>query len=204
MTYPLTYDAENRLTAISGAATSAFVYDGDGKRVKTTIGTTPVVTTYFVGNYFEWNSTTSTATKYYFIGGTRFAMQTGTAAPVYLLADHLGSTHVTVYGTTVTTDVYKAWGEDRNPDSTLPTPYRYTGQRDDGGLGGLLFYNSRYYDPSLGRFSQPDTIVPDAGSPMDWDRYAYSSNNPINYNDPTGHMSSAGDGGICPINGRGK
>jgi YD repeat-containing protein len=47
---PLTYDAENRLTAISGDATATFVYDGDGKRVKTTIGSP---TTYFVGKTYE-------------------------------------------------------------------------------------------------------------------------------------------------------
>jgi hypothetical protein len=33
----LTYNAENRLTGVSGAATAIFVYDGDGKRVKGTV-----------------------------------------------------------------------------------------------------------------------------------------------------------------------
>lgn len=32
------YDAENRLTGISGAATASYVYDGDGNRVKATFG----------------------------------------------------------------------------------------------------------------------------------------------------------------------
>ena len=36
--YTLTYDAENRLTAVSGATTATFVYDGDGNRVKGTAG----------------------------------------------------------------------------------------------------------------------------------------------------------------------
>jgi len=39
----------------------------------------------------------------------------------------------------------------------------------------------------LGRFVQPDSLVPDYFNPLDWDRYAYSRNNPINYNDPDGH-----------------
>ena len=25
---------------------------------------------------------------------------------------------------------------------------------------GLMYYNARWYDPSLGRFAQPDSIVP--------------------------------------------
>ncbi|MGB4801370.1 MAG: hypothetical protein WBV59_01850 [Anaerolineae bacterium] len=34
----MTYDAENRLTAMSGGVTASYVYDGDGNRVKETIG----------------------------------------------------------------------------------------------------------------------------------------------------------------------
>ena len=36
----LTYDAENWLTAMSGGVTASYVYDGDGNRVKETIGPT--------------------------------------------------------------------------------------------------------------------------------------------------------------------
>ena len=32
--YTLSYDAENRLVSVTGAATATFVYDGDGNRVK--------------------------------------------------------------------------------------------------------------------------------------------------------------------------
>jgi RHS repeat-associated protein len=53
---------------------------------------------------------------------------------------------------------------------------------------GLYFYNARWYDPSLGRFTQPDSLIPQPGSPLAWDRYAYTLNNPVNYTDPTGNM----------------
>ncbi|MFZ1710691.1 MAG: hypothetical protein WAW20_19090 [Anaerolineae bacterium] len=36
----MTYDAENRLIAMSGSATASYVYDADGNRVKETIGPT--------------------------------------------------------------------------------------------------------------------------------------------------------------------
>jgi hypothetical protein len=39
----------------------------------------------------------------------------------------------------------------------------------------------------LNHFTQPDTIVPDPQNPQAWNRYAYALNNPIRYNDPTGH-----------------
>jgi len=63
---------------------------------------------------------------------------------------------------------------------------RYTGQRWDPGTG-LYFYNAWWYDPALGRFAQPDTLVPDPGSPQALKRYAYVTNNPLRYTAPTGH-----------------
>ena len=68
----------------------------------------------------------------------------------------------------------------------MPTAYRYTGQRLDAATG-LYFYNARYYDPGLGRFTQPDTIVPNPGDPQSLNRYSYAGNNPLRYTDPTGH-----------------
>lgn len=46
--------------------------------------------------------------------------------------------------------------------------------------------NSRSY---LNRWAQPDSIIPDPSNPLDFDRYSYVRNNPINYVDPTGHFS---------------
>ncbi|MEZ4711504.1 MAG: hypothetical protein R3A44_30200 [Caldilineaceae bacterium] len=39
----------------------------------------------------------------------------------------------------------------------------------------------------LGRFTQPDTIVPNPGDAAAFDRYAYVLNNPLRYSDPSGH-----------------
>jgi len=47
--------------------------------------------------------------------------------------------------------------------SISQTNINYTGQRLDNGTG-LLYYHSRYYDPGLGKFVSPDTIVPGAAS----------------------------------------
>jgi uncharacterized protein RhaS with RHS repeats len=91
-----TYDAENHITAVSGAATATFVYDGDSKRVKGVVGG---VTTTYIGNYFEWTpfgKTTlrvqaglaSTRKQYYYAGGTRVAERKGTTL-YWLLSDHL-------------------------------------------------------------------------------------------------------------------
>ncbi len=54
----------------------------------------------------------------------------------------------------------------------------------------------RGYDGELGRFTQPDSIVPTGTQGTQaWDRYAFVNNNPVRYNDPTGHMIDEGEGG---------
>jgi len=66
-----------------------------------------------------------------------------------------------------------------------PEEFGFTGNASTG----LYDYGARWYDPSLGRFLQPDTLVPDPFSPQDLNRYAYVGNDPINFNDPTGNFA---------------
>ena len=46
--------------------------------------------------------------------------------------------------------------------------------------------NARYYDPELGRFIQPDTVIPDLSNPQSYNRYSYCVNDPLTLNDPNG------------------
>jgi hypothetical protein len=61
----------------------------------------------------------------------------------------------------------------------------------------MLWYGSRHYDPELGRFIQPDSIVPDAYNSLAYDRYSYANNNPLYYTDPSGHAACSGPNGEC-------
>ncbi len=82
---------------------------------------------------------------------------------------------------------YNPWGTERYVYGTTPTTYHFTGQRLESSLG-LYYYGARWYDPTAGRFVQPDSIVPEVTQGVQaWDRYAYANNSPINYNDPSGH-----------------
>jgi len=76
-------------------------------------------------------------------------------------------------------------GEIRYSSGTNPTDYTFTGQFSYTNDFGLMFYNARWYDPSLGRFAQADTIVPSGVQGLD--RYAYVNNSPLMYVDPSGH-----------------
>ena len=62
----------------------------------------------------------------------------------------------------------------------------YTDQELDS-ENGLYNYNARLYDPFIGRFISPDIIVPQPYNPQSLNRYSYCLNNPLIYNDPSGH-----------------
>jgi RHS repeat-associated protein len=80
---------------------------------------------------------------------------------------------------------FKPWGEQRF--GTSPMQYQYTGQYRDSYIN-LYWYGSRWYDESLGRFIQPDSIVSENTQGVQaWDRFAYCNNNPVRWNDPSGH-----------------
>lgn len=128
--------------------------------------------------------------KYYTFGGQRNALRKNGAVS-YLFGDHLGSTSVTANasGTRTAELWYKPWGESRGtPFGATPTTYCFTGQREDASVG-LYFYGARYYDSTLGRFIQADTLVPSPGNPQSLNRYAYVLNNPLKYVDSTGHIA---------------
>jgi len=126
-----------------------FIYDGDGKRVKSVMNTNiATTTTYFVGGHYEVNN--GVVTKYYYAGSQRIALRTNGILN-YLLGDHLGSTSLTTdaNGAVISEMRYKAWGETRYASGTTPTKYTYTGQYSYTADFGLHYYNARWYDSYL-------------------------------------------------------
>jgi RHS repeat-associated protein len=107
----------------------------------------------------------------------------------YLLSDHLGSSSITAdsSGNKIAEMRYKAWGEVRFQSGTTPTDRTYTGQRSYVSDFGLMYYNARWYDNTTGRFAQADNIDVQVGDTQSLERFAYAVNNPIRYNDPSGH-----------------
>ncbi|MDE3091653.1 MAG: RHS repeat-associated core domain-containing protein [Chloroflexota bacterium] len=102
----------------------------------------------------------------------------------------MGSTSVTS-GATSSTQTYYAFGAVRTTSGTLPTDYTFTGQKFDADAA-LMYYGARYYDATIGRFLQPDSIIPNQFNPQSLNRYAYVRNNPVRYTDPTGQTCRFG------------
>ncbi|WP_229267133.1 RHS repeat-associated core domain-containing protein [Leptospira sp. mild_001] len=84
---------------------------------------------------------------------------------------------------------YEPYGSIIRNDSYGPDIFRYkfTGQIEDKETG-LYYYKARYYEPTLGRFLQADSVIaPDSVNGMN--RYMYVDGNPVSYRDPSGHIS---------------
>ncbi|WP_343244971.1 RHS repeat-associated core domain-containing protein [Streptomyces sp. SID14478] len=116
--------------------------------------------------------------------GTLTAMTSGGASQYYL-TDVQGSVIglVDASGKRTATYSYGPYGEARTTSGTNQ-PYRYTGTYLDP--SGLYKMGARYYDPQLGRFSQPDP------SGKESNLYSYAAGDPVNRIDPSGNWSVEG------------
>ena len=70
--------------------------------------------------------------------------------------------------------------------SQVENNIKYGGSMSDS--SGLYYMGARHYDPNVGRFLQQDSYKGDRYSPWTQNLYTYTSNNPVNYIDPTGHF----------------
>ncbi|PJZ64430.1 hypothetical protein CH371_18635 [Leptospira wolffii] len=118
---------------------------------------------------------------------------------VFLLSDHLGSIRHFTDGNGnflsggdqpgVSEINYKPYGEIDRTNSYGPniSKLKYSQQQEDIELG-LYYFKTRYYDPAIGRFVQPDDFI-FGGSLFGQNRYMFVDGNPIKYRDPTGQSS---------------
>jgi RHS repeat-associated protein len=103
--------------------------------------------------------------------------------------DHLGSVSAILDGSgnLLSEQRYMPFGEIRQEIGTISqTDFGYTGQRSISMLS-IMDYIARNYDPAIGRFLQPDTIIPSPANPQSWNRFSYANNNPLRFTDPAGH-----------------
>ena len=64
--------------------------------------------------------------------------------------------------------------------------YGYNGESTNVKTG-LQYLRARYYDAENGTFTTEDSDLGTTENPLTRNRYDYTTNNPLNYSDPTGH-----------------
>jgi RHS repeat-associated protein len=110
----------------------------------------------------------------------------------FLHPDHLGGLAVVTDAAAAVIDRrrYDPYGQLLQRTGASPAaPFDFNGGVLDA--SGLLYLQTRYYHPVLGRFISPDTVVAQRYQPASWASYAFCSNNPVSYADPTGENAWA-------------
>ena len=184
-----TWNARNELTSISGAVNASFQYDAFGRRVRKTINGNTTDYLYDGMNVVQ-EKVSGTATANMLTGGVdQVFSRTESAGTQAVVADGLGSTLALLNpsGGTETDYTYEPFGNTSSSGAASSNPSQYTGRENDG--TGLYYYRARYYSPKLQRFISEDPIDFAGG---DTNLYAYVSNSPCNFTDPTGKSLGLG------------
>ena len=204
-----TYTPFNQMaTATVGSAASEYAYNGENQRKRRQ---TPSGLTYTVhgaggqilAEYDKVAFTPPTWQRDYVYLGSKLLLSIGnsTATPptqikAYYHTDLLGSvravTDATGNLTTATRRDYDAFGvehaQPQHPQAPLSGErQRFAGKQLDPETY-LQYFEARYYDGGLGRFTSVDPVIPAWARtrPQGWNRYAYALNNPLKFVDPSG------------------
>jgi RHS repeat-associated protein len=199
------YDADNKISKVDG--TSAYVYDGNGLRVRKLVGEN-LRFIYGIGGELlaEYSGTTGSLTKEYVYSGTGLV---ATIEPTvvnsngtrYTTPDHLGSPRVITNSSAgvVSRHDYMPFGEEIGSGVGGRTTgmgfgiadgqrQKFTSHERDAETG-LDYMQARYYQNLQGRFTSADPFLASGrpANPQSWNRYSYVLNNPVRLTDPTGY-----------------
>ena len=207
----LTWTQGRRLASISGEEEGTdytYTYNSDGIRTSKTVNGvehiyhlsgTQILSEEWTENGVQHLIVYSYDASGYPISMTyRKSTDAATAAEVYFLATNLQGDVTYIYdidGNRVVTYNYDAWGNILSITGTKATtigrynPFRYRGYYYDNETG-FYYLNSRYYDPSSGRFLTADGQLNDGL--LGYNLFAYCENNPVMGYDPIGEWNWGG------------
>ena len=177
----------NQLVEVKQGTTTiaTFEYDGFGRRTEKAAGGVTRTYIYDAEDIVEERlsgSTTDTIRYYHGAGiDEPLARKNSSDVVTYYLADHLGSIVQESSGAGAITleREYDPWGVLSQGTST--SGYAFTGREWDAEIA-LYQYRARYYSPASGRFLGEDPVR------SFHTQFAYVSNSPLRYTDPTGQF----------------
>lgn len=160
-----------------------FAYDAAGARIEKA---GPSGTTQYFGPLVEL--TNGKPTHHVRATGRVLASRDGNGVTWHHL-DRLGSVRLTTdeQGQVIKRFAYAPFGSEAT-SGIAGALFGYAGHRGDQETG-LVYMQARYYDPALGRFVSPDSIIPNPLDPQTLNRYTYADNAPLDKVDPDGHQS---------------
>ncbi len=185
------------MSASDGTTSLSFTYDSEGLRLTKTVGTTVHTYLYAGGKLIRENihrsgTHTDRLDFIYDHAGHPYALKhtTGGVTTTYYYIINLQGdvlSLVNASGTPVATYTYDPYGKPLTATGTLASinPLRYRGYVYDPETG-LYYLQSRYYDPSIGRFINADAFVSTGQGLLGNNMFAYCRNNPVSRIDLSG------------------
>jgi RHS repeat-associated protein len=185
-----TFDPLDRLTqVITGANTISFNYNGDGVRVRKTVNgaATNYVQDIAAPLPVVLIERIAGQDTLYLYGLDLLEQVTPGGSRSYYHTDALGSTRALSNDASDRTDAYTydVFGSVRTHGGSASQPFGFTGEQHDD-EGWLLYLRTRFYDPTIGRFSQRDVVQSSVVHPQTWNMYVYVYNSPAKLIDPMG------------------
>jgi RHS repeat-associated protein len=201
----LSYDPENQLSAFAqaGVVSAEFGYADGGARLWKRVNQNPTNIQVWIGNIYEEKAG---KVLFHVFAGSQQVCTFETNSPLmggsdtnkvgyYYHQDSLNSSSAlsSSSGAQVEVNAFYPFGRNQtaSPQASFQVSRRFTGQIYDAECGFYFFSDGRSYgrpiDVELGRAMQADDRIPDLSNPQSWNRYSYVMNNPLRYNDPSGH-----------------
>jgi RHS repeat-associated protein len=181
----ITWDAENRASAVTagGTALESHVYDAEGVRLirRDASGTT----LYLPGQELRRAKNGAMSGTRYYSFNDRLVASRDPARLTWLYTDHQGTQHTGVDAASqaVLTRRQMPYGELRGASPGWPNGKGFVGGDKDP--TGLTHVGAREFAPELGRFISVDPIH-DLDDPQQWNAYTYANGSPVTKSDPTG------------------
>jgi RHS repeat-associated protein len=207
------YDAASRLKGVGGVS-NQYGYDGDGKRVRQP-GLYSVWSSVLDKVAFEVDVNANVQRAFVYLGGEVIALQSTDGNFYWVHSDHLSSGRMltNTAGAVVYRGDFDPFGQvayewSASGNVNLNTR-KFTGYERDA--TGLDYARARTYTSSWGRFVQADPLgsgyqgqrpnpmgAAKNDRPQTLNRYSYVSNDPTNFDDPSGLLRrSPDDGCVC-------
>ena len=145
---------------------------------------------YFGMEYIQEDDALNSVANIYH-NGLRIAGMAQNGAKVWYLTDQVDSVKFVIDGNAdvITRTEYMPYGETFVQKGDEDFAAKYNSQELDRETN-YYFYNARYYDPEIARFTSADTVIDGEFTTQGWNRFMYVQGNPIGAKDPTGHEAA--------------
>ena len=119
--------------------------------------------------------------------GERISVDKSTESSYYLYDGRNSVTGILTETANLTNSYqYDSYGNLTSGTADGVNYYGYNGESTNVKTG-LQYLRARYYDAENGTFTTEDSDLGTTENPLTRNRYDYTTNNPLNYSDPTGH-----------------